>query len=395
MNYQRKLFPALQAQITTSEIIVLTGMRRVGKTTLYRALFESISSNNKIFLDIENPLYQKLFEEIDYHNIWHNLTELGLTEGPQAYVFLDEIQAMPDIVKPIKYLHDHYKVKFFLTGSSSFYLKNLFPESLAGRKIIFELFPLDFAEFLIFKSQPSDFYDSFFAQAKNKNRISHEKRVKYYKEYLQYGGFPGVVVQKDPSQKKLILNDIFKSYFEKDIRGLANFRDLGKVRDLILLLTARVGSRLDITKLSSELGISRETVYSYLTFLEATYFISTISPYSPNKDREISGTNKLYLCDTGLLNQLGQISSGSILENAVFNNLKKYGKINYYQKRASEQEIDFIINQKVAIEVKTIATQGYLDNLATLSTSLHLKEYYVASQQFVNLDKVIPVTNLP
>lgn len=387
MIFQRKLLSTIRNQTNSPEIIVLTGMRGVGKTTLYKTLFDEIPSENKIFLDIENPLNQKIFEEVDYNNVWKNL-------GQKPYVFLDEIQAMPEIVKPIKYLYDHYHVKFFLTGSSSFYLKNLFPESLAGRKFIFELFPLDFSEFLTFKGESKDFYDSFAAKNKNKNLFSYEKTIKLYDEYLQYGGFPGVVVENNSAQKELILNDIFKSYYEKDIRGLANFRDLNSVRNLILLLTQRSGSRLDITKLSSELGISRETVYSYLSFLEATYFISTIPPFSRNVDREISGGNKVYLCDTGILKLIGKVSAGHIFENAVFNSLKKYGKINYYQKRKSGQEIDFIVDQKISIEVKTKATTEYLHDLAKLSKNLKIKDYYIVSKEFVHLDGVIPATEI-
>lgn len=394
MIFSRKILPALINQLNTPEIIVLTGMRRVGKTTLYRTLFDHLDNPHKIFLDIENPLDQKIFEETDYNNIWNNLRSLGLTREQQAYVFLDEIQAMPEIVKPIKYLYDHYQIKFFLTGSSSFYLKNLFPESLAGRKIIFELFPLDFQEFLVFKNQSGSPNDSFTTKNQHKNKISYEKTIKPYDEFLQYGGFPGVVTGADPVQKQYLLNDIFKSYYEKDIKGLANFRDLNAVRDLILLLTQRIGSRLDITKLSSELGISRETVYSYLSFLEATYFISTVSPFSKNVDREISGRNKVYLCDTGILNQLGKVADGNVFENAVFNSLKQLGKINYYQKRKSEREIDFIIDEKTAIEVKNKATQEYLKDLSGLCKSLAIDDYFIISKEFVYLDRVIPATDL-
>jgi hypothetical protein len=394
MTFTRNILPILKNQLNTPEIIVLTGMRRVGKTTLYRTLFDQLDNPHKIFLDIENPLDQKIFEEIDYNNIWTNFRRLGLAENQKAYVFLDEIQAMPEIVKPIKYLYDHYQIKFFLTGSSSFYLKNLFPESLAGRKIIFELFPLDFQEFLVFKNQTGSPNDSFASKNRHKNKISYEKTIKLYDEFLQYGGFPGVVTETDPVQKQYKLNDIFKSYYEKDIKGLADFRDLNAVRDLILLLTQRIGSRLDITKLASELGISRETVYSYLSFLEATYFITTVSPFSKNVDREISGRNKVYFCDTGILNQLGKVADGNVFENAVFNSLKQLGKINYYQKRKSEREIDFIIDEKTAIEVKNKATPEYLKDLSGLCKSLGLDDYFIISKQFVDLNRVIPATDL-
>ncbi len=88
-------------------------MRRTGKTTLYRIIFDGIQSKNKAFLDIENPIDQQVFEEKDYNNIWANLQSYGISNRQKAYLFLDEIQARPEIVRAIKYLYDHYDVKFF------------------------------------------------------------------------------------------------------------------------------------------------------------------------------------------------------------------------------------------------------------------------------------------
>jgi len=306
---------------------------------------------------------------------------------------LDEIQAMPQIVKAIKYLYDHYDVKFLLTGSSSFYLKNLFPESLAGRKFVFELYPLDFEEFLIFKGIDKAFYPTFSEQDKNKNPVIYEKVKGLYEEYLVYGGFPQVVVESDLSRKKLHLDDIFKSYFEKDVRNLADFRDINAFRDLLLLLMQRVGSKLDITKLASEVGVSRDTVYSYLSFLEGTYFVSLVAPFSRSADREVSGTKKVYLCDTGMLNHFAKIGEGSLFENAVFNNLRKYGRINYYQKR-SGAEIDFVVDQRVGIEAKIRGVAADLKKLRKTSLSLGLEESYVVTKDFNESSGFIPATEI-
>lgn len=136
MIYTRKLYNKLAKFVSTPDIIVLTGMRRVGKTTLCRTIFDEIQSDNKVFLDLENPIVQKTFEEKNYDNILGNLKEFGIRGKEKAYVFLDEIQAMPEIPKVVKYLYDHYNLKFFLTVSSGYYLKNLFSESLAGRKFV-------------------------------------------------------------------------------------------------------------------------------------------------------------------------------------------------------------------------------------------------------------------
>lgn len=389
MVFKRKLFDKLVGEIESREIIVLTGMRRVGKTTLYNQIFEKIKSKNKVFLDMENPAERKIFEEEDFNNIWANLAHFGIKKDERAYLVLDEIQSFPEIVKPIKYLFDHYKLKFFLTGSSSFYLKNLFPESLAGRKFVFELFPLDFEEYLGFKGKNRTFVHDWKKKDKNKNGVGYEKEIKLYDEYLEFGGFPGVVVAHTKEEKQQRLKDIFKSYFQIDVRGLADFGKINAFRDLILLLMQRVGSKLDITRLSKELGVSRETIYSYLSFLQDTYFISLVSPFSRNVDREVSGGNKVYFCDTGILNYFAKISEGAIFENAVFNNLFKYGKLNYYQRRVGA-EIDFIVDEKIGIEVKNKGTDQDLRSLRKTCDNLGLEQGYLITKFFEKKAGFIP-----
>lgn len=389
MYYPRRIFSALQAQLENRQIIVLTGMRRVGKTSLFRMLFDNIESNNKVFLDIENPINQKIFEEQDFDNILLNLNQFNISTKQKAYVFLDEIGAQPQITKAIKYLYDHYNIKFFLTGSSSFYLKNLFPESLAGRKIIFELHPLDFEEFLQFKQVKKDFTLSFSHKDKYKNKITYEKLTKLYDEYLIYGGFPQVVLADDIDQKKLALEDIFKSYFEKDVTNLADFKNVNLFRDMLLLLLSRVGSKLNVSKLSSEIGVSRETVYSYIAFLQGTYFLDLVSPLSKSVDRRISSQKKVYLCDNGLVNQFAKIDMGRLFENAVYLNLRKYGFVYYYQKRTGA-EIDFILANKdqasTGLEVKLTGTKFDLRRLAKVSQNLKLPDWYVITK-FFNKDR--------
>lgn len=393
MFYPRKLLKDLEKQINTRETVVLTGMRRVGKTTLYKTLFGKIESSNKTFLDLENPLEQRVFEENDYNNILSNLKKYGVNPKEKMYIFLDEIQAKPEAVKAVKYLYDHHDIKFFLTGSSSFYLKNLFPESLAGRKFIFELFPLDFEEFLIFKKEDKKFWPTLAQKDKNKNYVAYEKEIKLYDEYLEFGGFPEVVLAGDKEKKLMKLGDVFKSYFEKDVKTLADFGKITAFRDLILLLAQRMGSRLDITKISSEIGVTRATCYSYLAFLQGTYFINLVSPFSRSVDREVSGSKKVYFCDTGIANRFAKISEGNLLENAVFNNLKDFGKLNYYQKR-SGAEIDFIVDEKIGVEVKVKGLEADLKRLVNAGKKLGLDEFYVVTKEFVDRPNFISVTDL-
>ena len=391
MIYPRELTGKLLSETRSTRAVVLTGMRQTGKTTLMRQVFDSIKSENKVFLDLENPLNQKAFEETDFENILLNLKEFGISPGKKCYVFLDEIQLAPGISQAVKYLVDHHKVKFFLTGSSSYYLKNLFPESLAGRKVVYELFPLSFAEFLVFKERGKKLEADFSGKAKQKNKVSFEKEKKLFDEYLTYGGFPGVVVEK--KNKKTLLEDIFTSYFEKDVKTLADFREMKSLRDLILLLANRAGSKLEVSKISREIGISRVTVYSYLDFLEKTYFISLLPPFSRNIDGEVRGTRKVYLCDTGMLQYLGKTTEGTIFENAVYLNIRQRGKIRYYEKYRGP-EIDFIVDGKVALEAKLHGDETDLKRLKRTARNLNITKYYLVTRDFMDHPRSIPAVDM-
>ncbi|MBL7060774.1 MAG: DUF4143 domain-containing protein, partial [Actinobacteria bacterium] len=138
----------------------------------------------------------------------------------------------------------------------------------------------------------------------------------------------------------------------------------------------------EINKISSELGVSRPTIYSYLSFLQGTYFIYLVTPFTKNIDREVSGTKKIYICDNGILNHFSRVSLGSLLENAVFLNLKKYDEIKYYQKRKGP-EIDFIlINNSAGFEVKETANLKEYKRLKKTADLLGLKEFYIVANNF-------------
>jgi len=385
MYYPRKIEAQLKKNMRGAQALIVTGMRRVGKTTILQELYKAVS-DNKIWFDFENPLDVKYFEDIDYNDIYRNIVQKGnLNAQRRAYVFIDEVQRYPEISKIVKYLIDHYKVKFILTGSASYYLKNLFPESLAGRKIIFEMYPLDFEEFLVFKKEENERYEKI----KNKKHITeldYKLYDRYYAEFMEWGGFPEVALANGNLAKQQLLEDIFGSYYQQEIMSLAGYRKGHKVRDLMMLLAARVGSQLDVLKLSQELQIQRTTVYSYLAFLQDTYFIHLVSRLSRSIDREVSGTQKVYFCDNGILKVMARVSAGQMLENAAYNQLKAKGNISYFRKK-SGTEIDFILNKKIAYEVKRTASPVDAHNLVRIRRLAKLKKGFVISQQYVKVER--------
>jgi uncharacterized protein len=366
--------------------LIITGMRQVGKTSLMKEFYQNIKEP-KYWFDFDNPLDIKIFEELDYNNIYKNLYNLTkLKKKERMYIFIDEIQNYPEITKIVKYLIDHYQLKFFLTGSSNFYLKNLFPESLSGRKFLFQLKPLSFQEFLFWNNELSyqELLDINFQKLiKNHSLIKAEKLKLLYQEYLDYGGFPEVVLTSDKETKIEILKNIFASFFEKDLKILSDYKDIKELRDLIILLAPRVGSLMDITKLASELSLTRPKIYSYLEFLQAIFFIKLIPKYSKNLDKTIAGRKKLYFSDTGILQMISPVNTGQLLENAVVNQLDFYGDLSFYNQR-NTKEIDIILNKKTALEIKLSAGDYDKKNLEKLSQNLGLKEYFVVSKKYIN-----------
>lgn len=369
---KREIFTEIGKFLETDEVIVLTGCRQSGKTTTLRYFYEKIVSSNKLFLDLENILNRRYFEEENYETIKSAFEFLGLDFSKESYIFLDEIQYVKNLPSVVKYLKDHYKTKFFLTGSASFYLKNLFSESLSGRKYIFHLWPLTFKEFVPFKGYK---LKDFKTIPKGIDNILEG----LFLEYLNFGAFPGVVLKSTAEEKRKKLQDIFSSYFEMEVAKLSDFAKLKKVRDTLLLLFSRSASLLDISKLSCELGITRITLKEYIDFFEKTFFFDFVKPYSPNRDVEIRKRSKVYPVDVGLAREIGVEDMGKLFEMAIYQNIKVERKINYYR-RKDGREIDFILEESEAIEAKNFCHEQDVNALRRILQNLKdIKNYKIVT----------------
>ncbi|TAN33169.1 ATP-binding protein [Patescibacteria group bacterium] len=371
MFYSRKILPFLKQHLKKRPITVITGMRRTGKTTLVKRLLDLAPAKNKIYLDLELQSNQDIFAPRNYDEIIQTLRRRGLTFEQKVYIAIDEIQLVQNIPSILKYLYDNFDIKFIVTGSSSYYMKNLFAESLAGRKKIFELYPLDFGEFLDFKEFPR-------ARANNwqsKFNVAEYERIRmYYEEYVEFGGFPEVVLAKIAADKKELLDDIISSYIKIDVATLSDFHDRQNVYDIIKMLASRVSNKIDFSKLSRLSGISRTMARNYLGLFTDTYLVAQVPVYTRNRDREIVKAKKLYFCDNGLLSFLADVGSGAKFENAVFNQLRHNGQISYFSLK-NGREIDFVLDEKIAFEAKETPTQTDLTNLKNLAKTAGLRKH--------------------
>jgi predicted AAA+ superfamily ATPase len=380
--YNRNIYSVLLDHLGQKQITVLTGMRRTGKTTLVKQLMRDSTINQKYYFDLERMDNRILFSEPNYETIIFALTQQGADFKDKVLIAIDEIQLVPNLPSVLKYLYDTYDIKFIVTGSSAYYMKNMFSESLAGRKRLFEVYPLSFNELLSFNGistspLPLENVGVFV-------KSEYERLKNYYETYINYGGFPEVVLSPSVENKKDMLQDIISSYINFDIALLSDIRNPANLYKLMRLLAVRIGTKLDVSKLTSLTGISRPTVENYLDLLEQSYLIRTIPVLSYSPDREITKARKVYFLDNGIAAVSAQAGSGSLFENAVFNQLLHFGDIAYYQLKTGK-EIDFILNKNRCFEVKETATEADLKNLNAISRNIDINNNHVIGRHPVKL----------
>lgn len=265
-------------------------------------------------------------------------------ERHKLFVFIDEIQYLASPSPFLKLLADHYpQVKLIVSGSSSFNIKQKFSDSLVGRTVNFEIFPLCFEEFLMFKGEHFD--PKHIYTAKKRDEL-----LSLYEDYILSGGYPKIVLTSQKIMKEKYLQQIIDTYVKKDIRDLAEIKDINKFNRLLEILASQSGQLLNVVELANTLGIMKPTVERYLFLLEQTYIIRLVRPYSANLRSELSKTPKIFFYDSGLmqmlwLKELPKEILGAVFETSIFSELvKKYGSEKIYHWRTQDKkEIDFIL----------------------------------------------------
>lgn len=373
MKYIReKPFNWLKKNLDSGRILLLLGPRQVGKTTLLRQFKEYCEDQGRksYFFSLEDLSLRALLDE-DPKNIFQIIGSLATTENKDSskiVVCIDEIQYLKNPSNFLKYLYDMHgeNIKIVVTGSSAFYINKKFSDSLAGRKHIYEMMSLDFQEFLTFRDiTQKDSPDSI---------LMYENLRPYYYEYLTYGGYPAVVLAKTIEEKKELLKELAYSYTKKDVLDY----DVSSQDDylkIMKVLAGQVGGLLNIDSLYNILDIPRTTVSRYINIMNRSYHIATVHPYFNNLKKELKKMPKVFFLDLGLRNFLmgnfgsydARIDKGALLENAVFLALlSKYEKEEiYFWRTHTKQEVDFVIPNKIAYEVKqsldNIDKKKYLD----------------------------------
>lgn len=320
-------------------IQILTGLRRVGKSTIALQLIHKVLQARLIlpsqilFFSIEEPSINNIpiIRIINEFRAEHNLKS-----KTKIYVFIDEIQFRENWEQEIKSIYDSENIKFVLTGSSAILLSNKL-SYLTGRYIKTQIFPLTFKEYLNFKKIAISKSDDFLMQ-------------KHLEEYLQVGGMPEFVLNKIDRY----LETTVESILFKDLVSKFQLRNPKILTDLIYLLSDRIGSTSSSLKISNIIEVNKDTVLTYLDYLNKTFITSELNNYSTSRNKEIYNPPKIYFEDTGICNiYSSKTNIGALAENVIHNYLKiniiNQLRVKFGYWFENQKEIDFVISKNTEI----------------------------------------------
>ncbi|MGV8120851.1 MAG: ATP-binding protein [Candidatus Xenobiia bacterium LiM19] len=318
----------------TGRIILLTGLRRVGKTTLLKLHIrqliekEGIDSRSIFYISLDDYLLSSktIIEIVDD---FRKVRKLHFAD--KAYIFLDEAAYKEDFEIQLKNLQDSQNLQIYASSSSASVLRSKKPW-LTGRSVILEVLPVDFNEYLRFKG---------IQIARSDNHLIDG----YFEEYLNTGGLPEFVLRPNIEYLKELVDDIIF----KDIAAFHNLRNTRALKEFFLLLMERAGKIASINKMARILKISPDTARRYLDMFADTYLIHLVSRWGKTNDRILS-PRKVYAADLGIRTLFtGFRDKGSLFENYVYLRLRNRNPSYVYEEG---NEIDFLTEDNDLLEVK-------------------------------------------
>ena len=309
--------------LDTKEIIFLTGLRRIGKTTL---MFQLIDNLLKKGIDSSDIFYVRLDSVkfidktiLDLIEIYRRIHKKSVDD--KVYVFLDEVVEKENFEQELKNLYDEGKVKLICSSSKATLMRDK-RAYLTGRTKTIEVMPLTFDEFLEFKK----------ADIKKSDKARLES---YFKDYLKLGGIPYYVLNEDSEY----LEELVQSIIYKDIIAEYKITNEKVIMELFNLLCERVGKSISYSKIANMLGISVDSVKRYINYFEKSYLFYVMERDSKSLNERITSPKKIYIGDVGIKNMItGFRDLGASYENLVFLKIKHLSPRYFFEDGV---EIDF------------------------------------------------------
>lgn len=352
--HDREVFVTIAKYIPLPQMLAFTGLRRVGKTTI---MLKIVSEYLQKGFDARNIVYFSFdeFAQTEIRDVirdYEELLEKNLNSG-NFLLLLDEIQKLQDWEDQLKRIYDTYSsnVKIIISGSESLFVRKGFRETLAGRIFEFRVDVLSFREFLDFRKvsfEPVGLYE--------------KELVQLFDEYILTSGFPELAgIQDREIILKYIKEGIIEKVIYRDIPILFKVRDVAVLESLLHIILDEPGQLMELSELAQELGVSRQTVASYMGYLEQSFIIRKLYNYSKSRRKTERKLKKYYpamLSD--ILLKTDTLSRSKSFESSVVTGLKS----DFFWRDPYKHEVDIIFADKdpVPIEVKygKIETSGII-----------------------------------
>lgn len=329
--------------IKSKKISVISGIRRSGKSTLLKQISRNFDDFYYFNFEDERLLD---FEASDLNILYEALMELY---GQQKIFFFDEIQNVYGWEKLVRRLFEDGN-KIFITGSNAKLLSSELATTLSGRHLKMELYPFSFSEFLDYEKFPrKGFYDT-----KERSVLA-----KNFSRYLEYGGFPEVVISKNRKE----LEQLYQDVLIKDLIVRFKIRETKIFREIALYLLSNTTAPMSFNNVRAMIGVkSVTTVKNYVDFFEEAYLFFSLFKFDYSIKKQIINDRKIYSIDTGLANAVAFKFSNNIganLENVIFIELKRREKEVFYFK--DKKECDFVVRKGLKIVEAIQVSQSLAD----------------------------------
>ncbi len=335
---REELLSRLSILVKAKEIVGITGVRRGGKSTILYQLIDvllskGVPAKNILYFNFDEPLPENGINTLD--KVYNAFLELNNPPGRQ-YLFLDEIQNVGEWERWVKTRYDlkGEKLKFFVTGSNTSLLSDSLAKLLTGRMLPKEVYPLSFREYLLFNGFELKDTDL------QKGEIKH-----HLMKYLEEGGFPEAVLDKNSELNRQRLREYFNSILFRDIVATREIKESAKLAELSQYVATNIAGTFSYNKISKTINLNINTLKEYLHYLQQAYLIFQVNyfSYSLKETLAIQKPKKMYMIDNGMRNSVGvrfTQDEGKLVENLVFMELKRRGLEVYFWK--GKNEVDFV-----------------------------------------------------
>ena len=336
----------LEKYIKTSQVVIISGIRRCGKSSLLRLIREEMKLEAPDFCYFNFDDERILAEVSILEELFNLHIELY---GKEPMLFFDEIQNVGNWEKFINRKYEQ-GVKIFVTGSNAKLLSSEISTSLTGRNKLIELFTFSFSEYLLFQGRKYDI-----------DRLTSKSRAllqKDFNTYMQTGGFPLVVKENDTE----LVNGYFQDILYRDIISRYRLTQVNEIKQIGLYFASNIGKLFSYSTLQSISGVkSLSSIKDYLSYYEHSYLFSYLKKFDYSVKKQIMNSKKVYTADHAFAARLGfnfSENKGRILENIVYTELLRRDCEVYYY--SGNNECDFLIKKGLTI-VNAIQVVDQLD----------------------------------